>query len=235
MCSLNILIEIGFFNNYISLEFMALPKDDGFVPYDENSERAANVDSYRITCIDFIKDISHDYLAWVDRYKLPEEEDKKRRTEIDAIIERTNEWIAKVPQTFKAVDVVMNDGLQKMAEATAGKPIQIGVFVDKKSGYTLAKPGIIDVNVKAAGREKNKTKLGLHAKDQRFRIESTGKAFFDESSISEEEYDLLDINLKLNAEECKQRDVISFTVIISEMKDGMEIDRRGVSTVIHIV
>jgi len=45
----------------------------------------------------------------------------------------------------------------------------------------------------------------------------------------------LDINLKLNAEECKQRDVISFTVIISEMKDGMEIDRRGGSTVVHIV
>ena len=215
--------------------FMALPADDGFVPIDESSERAPNVDSYRITCIDFIKDISHDYLAWVDRYKLPEEEDKKRRTEIDAIIERTNEWIAKVPQTFKAVDVVMNDGIQKMAEATAGKPIQIGVFVDKKSGYTLAKPGVIDVNVKAAGREKNKTKIGLHAKEQRFRIESTGKAFFDESNISEEEYDLLDINLKLNAIECKQRDVISFTVIISEMKDGMEIDRRGVSTVIHIV
>ncbi len=214
---------------------MALPADDDFVPLDESSERAPNVDSYRITCIDFIKDISHDYLAWVDRYKLPEEEDKKRRTEIAAVIERTNEWIAKVPQTFKAVDVVMNDGLQKMAEATAGKSIQIGVFVDKKSGYTLAKPGIIDVNIKAAGREKNKTKLGLHTKDQRFRIESTSKAFFDESSILEEEYDLLDINLKLNAEECKQRDVISFTVIISEMKDGMEIDRRGVSTVIHIV
>ena len=235
MYSLNILIEIGFFNNYISLEFMALPMDDGFVPYDEDSERATNVDSYRITCIDFIKDISHDYLAWVDRYKLPEEEDKKRRTEISAIIERTNEWIAKVPQTFKAVDVVMNDGLQKMAEATAGKPIQIGVFVDKKSGYTLAKPGVIDVNVKAAGREKNKTKIGLHTKDQRFRIESTGKAFFDESNIPQEEADLLDVNLKLDATDCKQRDVISFTVIISEMKDGMEHDRRGVSTVIHIV
>jgi len=214
---------------------MAMPSDDSFVPDDENQERAPNVDSYRITCIDFIQDISHDYLAWVDRYELPEDEDKKRRTEIASIIERTNEWIAKVPQTFKAVDVVMNDGIQKMAEATAGRPSQIGVFVDKKSGYTLAKPGIIDVNVKAAGREKNKTKIGLHTKDQRFRIESTGKAFFDESSISEEEYDLLDINLKLNAEECKQRDVISFTVIISEMKDGMEIDRRGVSTVVHIV
>ncbi len=214
---------------------MALPADGDFVPYDENSERAANVDSYRITCIDFIKDISQDYLAWVDRYKLPEEEDKKRRAEIATIIERTNEWIAKVPQTFKAVDVVMNDGIQKMAEATAGKPFQIGVFVDKKSGYTLAKPGVIDVNVKAAGRENNKTKLGSHAKEQRFRIESTGKAFFDETNIPEEESDLLDINLKLNAEECKQRDVISFTVIVSEMQNGMEYDRRGVSTVIHIV
>ena len=214
---------------------MALPADDDFVPLDESSERAPNVDSYRITCIDFIKDISHDYLAWVDRYKLPEEEDKKRRTEIAAVIERTNEWIAKVPQTFKAVDVVMNDGLQKMAEATAGKPFQIGVFVDKKSGYTLAKPGIIDVNVKAAGRENSKTKLGSHAKEQRFRIESTGKAFFDETNVTEDENDLLDINLKLNAEECKQRDVISFTVIVSEMQNGMEYDRRGVSTVIHIV
>jgi len=214
---------------------MALPADGDFVPDDENSERAANVDSYRITCIDFIKDISQDYLAWVDRYKLPEEEDKKRRTEIATIIERTNEWIAKVPQTFKAVDVVMNDGIQKMAEATAGKPFQIGVFVDKKSGYTLAKPGIIDVNVKAAGRENSKTKLGSHAKEQRFRIESTGKAFFDETNVTEDENDLLDINLKLNAEECKQRDVISFTVIVSEMQNGVEYDRRGVSTVIHIV
>ena len=213
---------------------MALPKEGDFVPLDD-SERAPNVDSYRITCIDFIKDISKDYLAWVDRYKLPEEEDRKRRTEISAIIERTNEWIAKIPQSFKAVDVVMNDGTQKMAEATAGKPFQIGVFIDKKSGYTLAKPGIIDVNRKAAGKDKNKTKLASHTKEERFRIESTGKAFFDESNIPDKEYDLLDINLKLNAEECKQRDVISFTVIVSEMQNGMEIDRRGVSTVIHIV
>ncbi len=213
---------------------MALPKEGDFVPLDD-SERAPNVDSYRITCIDFIKDISKDYLAWVDRYKLPEEEDRKRRTEISAVIERTNEWIAKIPQSFKAVDVVMNDGTQKMAEATAGKPFQIGVFVDKKSGYTLARPGIINVNIKAAGKDKNKTKLASHTKEERFRIESTGKAFFDESNIPDKEYDLLDINLKLNAEECKQRDVISFTVIVSEMQNGMEIDRRGVSTVIHIV
>jgi hypothetical protein len=214
---------------------MAMPSDNSFVPVDEDAGRAPNVDSYRITCIDFIKDISHDYLAWVDRYKLPKDEDKKRRTEIASIIERTNEWIAKVPQTFKAVDVVMNDGVSKMAEATAGKPFQIGVFVNKKSGYTVANPGIIDVNIKATGREGRKAKLGFHTKEERFRFETTGTAFFDETNIPEGESDLLDINLKLNAVKCIQRDVISFTVIVSEVQDGTESDRRGVSTVIHIV
>ena len=214
---------------------MALPMNNDFVPYDDSSERANSVEDYKVTCIEFIKDISGSYLEWVDYYKLPEDEDKKRRSEISGIIEKTNNWIAKVAQTIKAVDVVMNDGIQKMAESTAGKPFQIGIFINKKSGYTSTKPGIVDVNVKASGRDSNKTKIGIHSKDQRFRIESTGKAFFDETNIPEQEYDLMDINLKLNLVDCKQRDVISFTVIVSEMKDGVEFDRRGATTIVHVV
>ena len=214
---------------------MAIPMDYDNLRSDESSERASSVEDYKVTCIEFIKDISGDYLEWVEYYKLPSEEDKKRREEIAAVIERTNEWIAKVAQTIKGVDVVMNDGVQKMAESTAGKPFQIGVFVNQKASYTLAKPGIIDVNVKAAGREGRKVKLGFHHKDQRFRIESTGKVFFDETNLPQEEFDLIDIHLKLHAEECKQRDVVSFTVIVSEMQNGQEIDRRGASTIIHIV
>ncbi|MGI0065139.1 MAG: hypothetical protein ACREAT_00095, partial [Nitrosotalea sp.] len=118
-----------------------LPMDKDSVPYDEGSERASSVDDYKVTCIQFIKDISGDYLAWVDYYKLPEEEDKKRRTQIHAIVERTNEWIAKIATTIKGVDIVMNDGIQKMAENTAGYPLQIGIFINNMSGYTLAKPG----------------------------------------------------------------------------------------------
>ena len=209
--------------------------NNDFVPYDDSSERANSVEDYKVTCIEFIKDISGSYLEWVDYYKLPEDEDKKRRSEISVIIEKTNNWIAKVAQTIKAVDVVMNDGIQKMAESTAGKPFQIGIFINKKSGYTSTKPGIVDVNIKASGRDGNKTKIGIHSKDQRFRIESTGKAFFDETNIPEQEYDLMDINLKLNLVDCKQRDVISFTVIVSEMKDGVEFDRRGATTIVHVV
>ena len=216
-----------------------MPMDyDGMRTGDE-SERTDNVTDYKRTCIDFIEDISGSYLEWIDFYsnrnEIDKDEDKKRRNEIAAIIEKTNTWLAKVPTSIKAVDVVMNDGIQKMAEATAGKPFQIGVFVNKKSEYTMAKPGIIDVHVKSIGRDGRKTKLGFHHQSQRFRIETTGKVFFDETSIPENEFDILDLHLKLDASQCKQRDVISFTVIISEMKNGVEFDRRGLSTVVHIV
>ena len=124
---------------------------------------------------------------------------------------------------------------KKISESTAGKPFQIGVFVNQKSSYTMEKPGIIDINVKAAGREGRKTRLGFHYKDDRFRIESTAKAYLDETNLPTEDFDLMGIHLKLHAEECKQRDIISFTVTVVETQNGEEIDRRGVSTIVHIV
>ena len=45
----------------------------------------------------------------------------------------------------------------------------------------------------------------------------------------------MDMHLQLHAEGCKQRDIISFTVTVYEIKDGQEIDKRGVSTIIHII
>ena len=214
---------------------LALPMDYDGLRTDDASLRTTNVSDYKITCIDFIKDISNDYFAWVDYYKLTEEEDKNRRNGITSTIERTNEWIAKVAQSIKTVDIVMNDGIQKMAESTAGKPFQIGVFINGKSSYTLAKPGIIDVNVKAAGRKGRKTKLGFHFKNDRFRIESNCDAYLDETNLPDQEFELMDLHLKLHAENAKQRDVISFTVTVSEIENDVEIDRRGLTTIVHVV
>jgi hypothetical protein len=214
---------------------MAMPQDFDGMRTDDASLRTDNVDDYRRTCIDFIEDISHDYEAWVDYYKLPEDEDKRRRDGIHAIITRTNEWIAKVPQSIKAVDVVMNDGIQKMAESTAGKPLEIGVFVNNTASYTEANPGIIDVNVKASGRDGRKVRLGFHFKDDRFRIESTCGAYLDEENLPLQDFDLMDVHLKIHAENAKQRDVISFTVTIYEIENDVEVEKRGLSTIIHIV
>lgn len=212
-----------------------LPLDKDGISYDEGTERASSVEDYKVTCIQFIKDISNDYLAWVDYYKLPSEEDKTRRDKIHAIVERTNEWIAKLATTIKGVDVVMNDGIQKMAENTAGYPFQIGVFVNNTSAYTLAKSGIIDINVKAVGREGCKIKLGWHQKEKRFLINSTTLVTIDESNIPEQDFDMLDLHLKMDAQKCQPRDLVSFTVVVAETKDGQEHERRGVTTIIHVV
>ena len=198
-------------------------------------ERASTPEDYKRTCIDFIEDISNDYKAWVDYYSLPEEEDRRRRAGIDATVARTNEWIAKVATSIKSIDVVMNDGIQKMAESTAGRPFQIGVFVNGMSSYAFAKPGVIGVNVKAAGRGGRKTRLGFHFKDDRFRVESTCGAFLDEASLPGGEFDMMDVNLALHAEGAAQRDVISFTVTVVEMEGGAEHDKRGVSTIVHVM
>ncbi|MGI0046661.1 MAG: hypothetical protein ACREBB_05685 [Nitrosotalea sp.] len=211
-----------------------LPLDKDDIPYDEGSEKASSVEDYKVTCMQFIKDISTDYLAWVDYYKLPPDEDKKRRDLIHAIVERTNEWIAKIATTIKGVDVVMNDGIQKMAENTAGYPFQIGVFVNNTSGYTLAKQGIVDINIKAVGRDGSKVKLGWHQKDKRFLINSTSPVSIDEANIAEQDFEMLDLHLRLDAQKCSPRDLISFTVIIVETRDGQEYERRGVSTIIHL-
>ncbi len=46
---------------------------------------------------------------------------------------------------------------------------------------------------------------------------------------------MLDIHLKLYAENAKPRDVISFTVFVIEVENDVEFDKRVVSTIVHLV
>jgi len=207
---------------------------------EDESERTDDVNEYRRICIDFVRDIQSDYEAWVDYYKLPQEEDARRRAEIRAAVERSCEWIAKVAQTIKSVDIAMNDGLQKMAEATAGRPIEIGVFVNKMSGYTEARAGTIEVSAKGAARQGRRMMIGSHFKDNRFRTESTcgarlegGKGCSDSPQDASE---ILDARLTLHAEGAQRRDLISFTVTFVEVdSDGSEVEKRGLTTIVHVV
>ena len=57
----------------------------------------------------------------------------------------------------------------------------------------------------------------------------------DEPNLPEQEFELMDINLKLHLENAKQRDVISFTVTVSEIENDVELDRRGLTTIVHVV
>ena len=50
-----------------------------------------------------------------------------------------------------------------------------------------------------------------------------------------QEFEMMDVNLKLHAENAKPRDVVSFTVTLSEIENDVEFDKRGVSTIVHLV
>ena len=86
-----------------------------------NAERE-DIKNYQNTCSEFIKDLSLDYLAWVDRYNLNEEETKRRKKNINEIVLKSSDIIFKFGDTIKKIDIIMNDGINKMAENTAGYP-----------------------------------------------------------------------------------------------------------------
>ena len=201
----------------------------------DESERTDDVNEYRRICIDFVKDIQHDYEGWVDYYKLPKDEDERRRAGIRAAVERSCEWIAKVAQTIKSVDIAMNDGLQKMAESTAGKPLEVGVFVNKMAGYTESGAGAIEIVARGAAKPGRRITIGSHFKDTKFRVESTCGAYIDD--ISHAAAEALDVRLTLHAEKAERRDLISFTITFVEVDadSGTEIEKRGLSTIVHIV
>src|SRR5205085_9858259 len=98
---------------------------------DNGSDRATSIEDYQNTCVEFITDISKDYKDWVDRYQLIEEENNSRKTSIDNIVKTTNNWILKYASTIKKVDIVMNDGISKMAVITAGYSFNFEVIVKK--------------------------------------------------------------------------------------------------------
>lgn len=199
---------------------------------DTGSERASSVEDYQNTCAEFIVDISKDYEDWVDRYQLGEEEMKSRKAIIGNIVQTTNEWIYRFSDTIKKIDIVMNDGINKMAENTAGYPFNFQVSVNNMRRYTMNSVGQVKLNVKATPREGKLARIGNYQKDQLLLISSSSPVNFNFSNESLKGADILDEYLVINASQCQRNDLISVTVIVEEMDQDHPTERRGYSTLI---
>jgi hypothetical protein len=199
---------------------------------DTGSERASSVEDYQNTCAEFIVDISKDYEDWVDRYQLGEEEMKSRKATIGNIVQTTNEWIYRFSDTIKKIDIVMNDGINKMAENTAGYPFNFQVSVNNMRRYTMDSVGQVKLNVKATPREGRLARIGNYQKDQLLLISSSSPVNFNFSNESLKGADILDEYLVINASQCQRNDLISVTVIVEEMDQDYPTERRGYSTLI---
>jgi hypothetical protein len=202
---------------------------------DSSSERATSIEDYQNTCTEFIIDISRDYKDWVDRYQLSKEETNKRKGSIDNVVATTNNWIRNFCNTIKKVDVVMNDGINKMAEYTSGYPFQFEVSVNSEKRYAKHNQGRIALRVNAIPQEGRTIRLGKYNKNDLFLIASSSPVFAKVSEESMKAVDILDDYVTLDASTCDIGSIISITMIVEEVRDGYVSESRGYSTVLQII
>ena len=199
-----------------------------------NSERE-DIKNYQNTCSEFIKDLSVDYLAWVDRYNLNEGETKRRKEKINEIVMKSSNIIFKFGDTIKKIDIIMNDGINKMAEQTAGYPFYISIIVNNLQRYTYNPIGNIRLNIKSTPNNGNRVRLGNYDKDNFILINSSSTVNYSVNKSSLEAADILDDYIIIDGKNCVKNDIISTTVIVEEVKDGFVSEKRGLSTLVLII
>lgn len=199
---------------------------------DSGSERASSIEDYQNTCTEFITDISRDYMDWIDRYQLGEQETARRKAIINSIVKTTNEWIVKYGTTIKKVDIIMNDGVNKMAENTAGYPFDLDVLVNSTRRFTIHPVGQIDIKVKATPRQGRQVRIGNYQKDQLLLINSSSPVEYSVSNESRKGADILDDYIIINANGCGRHDLISLTSVVEEVEAEHVIESRGYTTII---
>jgi hypothetical protein len=203
---------------------------------DIGSDRATSIEDYQNTCTEFIIDISKDYKDWVDRYQLSEEETRLRKAIISNVIKTTNDWIFKYANTIKKVDVIMNDGVNKMAENTAGYPFKFEVFVNNMTRYTIHPiDEVVKINVRAIPRDGRLARIGNYYKDQLLLINSSSPVNFVVSPESQKSVDILNDYIIIDAKNCRKYDLVSVTIIVEEVDGNFVTESRGYSTLILLL
>lgn len=202
---------------------------------DSSSERATSIEDYQYTCTEFITDISRDYKDWVDRYQLSNEEFSKRKESIDNVVTTTNNWIRNFCNTIQKVDIVMNDGINKMAENTAGYPFHFEVSVNSVKRYAKHSQGTVALKVNAIPQEGRLVRLGKYSKNELFLISSSSPVSPTVSEESMNSVDILDDYITLDASSCEKGSIVSITIIVEEVRDDYVSESRGYSTVIMII
>ena len=202
---------------------------------DSSSERATSIEDYKNTCMEFIIYIILDYKDWVDRYQLSNNEITKRKKSIESVVKTTNEWIQNYCDTIKKVDIVMNDGINKMAENTAGYPFEFEVYVNTEKRYVKHSIGTIPLRVNAIPQEGRMIRVGNYSKSELFLIASSSPISYTVSKESMNTVDILDDYVTLDATKCERGNIISITIIVEEIKDDYVSESRGYSTVIMII
>ena len=199
---------------------------------DRDSERATSIEDYQNTCTEFIQDISKDYRDWVESYQLPKDERDQRNKEIEDIVTKTNDWIFKFGNTIKKIDIIMNDGINKMAETTAGYPFQIDVTSSNQKRYIIHEKKSIKLNLRSFPRQQRQVRVCNYDKDNIFLLSSSSKTDVKYSKTSFDSSDLLDEFIVINPNQFDNEEVISITIKVEELENEVVKESRGYTTLL---
>ena len=199
---------------------------------DRDSERATSIEDYQNTCTEFIQDISKDYRDWVERYQLPGDERDLRNKEIEDTVRKTNDWIFKFGNTIKKIDIIMNDGINKMAETTAGYPFQIDVTSSNQKRYIIHEKKSIKLNLRSFPRQQRQVRVCNYDKDNIFLLSSSSKTDVKYSKTSFDSSDLLDEFIVINPNQFDNEEVISITIKVEELENEVVKESRGYTTLL---
>lgn len=199
---------------------------------DSDSERATSIEDYQYTCSQFIIDISKDYKDWIDRYQLSDDETKTRKDGIDFIVKSTNDWITKFGNTIKKIDIIMNDGINKMAETTAGYPFKIDITSANQNRYIIHEKKPIKLNLKSFPRNNRQVRICNYDKDNVFLLGSSNQIEINYSNKSFEPSDLLEEFIILKPVHFDTEDTISITVKVEEIEGNIVKESRGFTSLI---
>ncbi|MDQ2684624.1 MAG: hypothetical protein M3Y25_02135 [Thermoproteota archaeon] len=199
---------------------------------DSDSERATSIEDYQYTCSQFIIDISKDYKDWIDRYQLSDDETKTRKDGIDFIVKSTNDWITKFGNTIKKIDIIMNDGINKMAETTAGYPFKIDITSANQNRYIIHEKKPIKLNLKSFPRNNRQVRICNYDKDNVFLLGSSNQIEINYSNKSFEPSDVLDEFIVLKPVHFDTEDTISITVKVEEIEGNIVKESRGFTSLI---
>ena len=198
---------------------------------DRDSERATSIEDYQNTCTEFIQDLSKDYLDWIERYQLSKNEQDQRNKEIDDIVRKTNDWIFGFGNTIRKIDIIMNDGINKMAETTAGYPFQIDVSSSNQKRYIIHEKKSIKLNLRSFPRQQRQVRICNYDKDNVFLLSSSNKVDIKYSKTSFDPSDLLDEFIIINSNQ-SNNEVISITIKVEELENEVVKESRGYTTLL---
>ena len=168
----------------------------------------------------------------MDRYQLSAPESAGRKEGIDSVAMTTSNWIFKYGLNIKKVDIIMNDGINKMAEYTAGYPFDYEVTVGSARRFIKQKLQNIALTVTGAPRLGRMVRIGNYQKGQVFLISSENEVRYTASNESFLGGDILKDMVVLETSNCNSGDLVSITVVVEEIQDSYVTEKRGYTTLI---